>query len=103
MDTRNITVIPFINVQPLKEMPTSKCPTKMDIFRFFFFLHCVRGESLGEAAKTAVKASKEIWTSAGITTKKEEHAIKDLRKIYQEYQVLIEVKQICFVLLINRP
>ena len=90
METRNICVIPFLNLEPLKEICGNKCPTKMDVFRFFFFLHYVEGETLASATKTVVETSKEFWSAAGIVTKKDEYAVKDLIKINKEFRVCFQ-------------
>ena len=37
METRKATIIPFLDLQPLEQLLGARCPTKGEVFRFFFF------------------------------------------------------------------
>ena len=59
--TKEATKIPFLDEQPLKDLRGSKIPLKMDVFRFFFFLHLVNGLPLKDASQQVVSKTKEFW------------------------------------------
>ena len=86
-NTRKDTKIPFLEEYPTDELLGARLPTRSDVFRFFFYLHHVLGKSLNEAALTAVRAAKVFWVSAGIATKTEQQAQKDLIKINAIFKV----------------
>ena len=87
MATRKETLIPHIKEQPLDEILGAKCPTRGDVFRHFFFLRKTKNLSIAEAQKTAVNAAKRFWSEAGVSTKLEMFAIRDLISIWNDYQV----------------
>ena len=87
METRKITAIPILEEQPLTEILGAKCPTKGEVFKYFYYLRHCKSKSIAEATKTATKAAKVFWTQAGIVTKKDRFAAKDLQKICEEYKV----------------
>ena len=87
METRDKTVIPFLGSQPLESILGAKCPTKEDVFRHFYFLRYEKNLSVAEAKKKAVLAAKVFWVEAGIATKKDVCAVRDLDKLFNEYKV----------------
>ena len=85
--TRKDTKIPFLEEYPTEKLLGARLPTRSDVFRFFFYLHHVLSNSLAEAARTAVQAAKFFWVSAGIATKKDKQAQKDMLKINMIFKV----------------
>ena len=87
METRNSSLIPFINQYPLEEILGSRLPTQGDVFRYFYFLRHEKGLPPAEAQKKAVQSASVFWQEAGISIKKIEHGISSLAKILVEFQV----------------
>ena len=59
METRKATIIPFLDLQPLEQLLGARCPTKGEVFRFFFFfLRYTRSLSVDDALKGAVDAAR---------------------------------------------
>ena len=89
MDTKSSTEIPFIKVQPLADILGSRLPLKMDIFRFFFYLHQVLGLTLKDAGDQAVAKAKGFWEKAGIKTKSDRCAYNDVMGMWKSFRVLL--------------
>ena len=87
MDTRKSWEIPLLNIPTLNELSGSRLPTKMEVFRFFMYLHNISSLSVPEAKKQAVESASKYWHQVGLQTKKTEHGIKDLTKIHNSYKV----------------
>ena len=87
METRKLTEIPILEEQPLSEILGAKCPTKGEVFKYFYFLRHCENKSVAEASKMAIDAAKVFWTQAGIVPKRDECAAKDLAKISAGYKV----------------
>ena len=87
MDTRKSLEIPLLNIPTLDELSASRLPTKMEVFRFFMFLHNITSLSVPEAKKKAVESASKYWHQVGLQTKKTEHGVKDLTKIHDNYKV----------------
>ena len=85
MDTRKSWEIPLLNIPTLNELSGSRLPTKMEVFRFFMYLHNIT--SVPEVKKQAVESASKYWHQVGLQTKKTEHGVKDLTKIHDSYKV----------------
>ena len=51
-------MIPFLDLQPLEQLRGARCPTKGEVFCFFFFLRYTRSLSVDDALKGAVDAAR---------------------------------------------
>ena len=87
MATRKETEIPHIGEQPLEEILGAKSPSRGEVFRHFWYLRFIKKLPTPEAQKIAVNAAKRFWTEAGVVTKKEDYAVKELSKIWNDYRV----------------
>ena len=81
METRNSTLIPFLEEQPLEQILGARCPTKGEVFRHFFFLRYIRKVSVNEALQAAVDAARQFRTAAGITPKLDRYAKDDQQNL----------------------
>ena len=87
MDTRQATLIPFLEKQPICALLGARLPTREEVFRFFYHLHYVKGDSIAKAAQTAVNAAKVFWQTAGLKTKHDRLSKNDLLEIHKRFKV----------------
>ena len=97
--TKEATKIPFLDEQLLEDLRGSNIPLKMDVFRFFFFLHFVNGLPLKDASQQVVSKTKEFWEQGGIKTKYDGCSEDDIIKMWKVYKVTEILKMIVAVTL----
>ena len=74
METRKATIIPFLDLQPLEQLLGARCPTKGEVFRFFFFSllypKSLRWCSEGSCWRCAIILDGPLWSKIEKNTDK---------------------------------
>ena len=87
METRADVQIPLLELPPLNDLSGSRLPTRVDVFRHFWHLRKVQGQTIAQAENSAAKAVMECWKSVGLVPKTRINICKDIKAIVSSYQV----------------
>ena len=87
METRGDLQIPLLDLPPLNDLSGSRLPTRVDVFRHYWHLKKVKGETVAQAANSAAKAVIACWESVGLIPKTRINLCKDIKEIVTEYRV----------------
>jgi len=85
--TRKSTHVWLIK-QPISEIKGNKLPSKRQTMELFFHLHLTEKKSIRESATEAAKCVKDFWDRARIPTRRDQHIVKAIEKIFQQWQKL---------------
>lgn len=81
---QNIYLIGDVNTQIIG----NKLPSKLQVLKVFFFHTRILKSSLRKSAATTINEVKVFWEKAFLPTRREDHCIEHLLKLYSDYQAV---------------
>lgn len=84
---RSDTRISFVGFEQ-SQILGSKLPTNKDVLQLFFYHVRTQGMSIRQSATLAAREAILFWDKAKIPTRKEQHCVDKLEKLYNEWRNL---------------
>jgi len=87
--SRNVYLIGSYN----KEILGTKLPSYKQSFGHFLYLHHVEKKTIRESSRLTIDAVSNLWKRAGIPIRAEQHSIRKLESVFQEWRGLQKHKK----------